>query len=175
METIFGTEVGVADEFSFDIVSVLNMQEVENAVTQATKEIIQRFDFKGSKSRIDLDRDKKTITLISDDDFKLKSVVDIMQGKLIKRGVSPKALVYGKIEPAASSTVRQVVTLQQGINQEKAKDIAGLIRSSGLKVKTQIQGDQLRVFGKVKDDLQAVMAMLKDKDLGVPLQFTNYR
>ena len=165
----------MADEFSFDIVSVLNMQEVENAVSQATKEILQRFDFKGSKSQIQLDRDKKTITLISDDDFKLKSVVDVLQGKLIKRGVSPKALVYGKVEPSIGSTVKQAITLQQGISQEKAKDIAGMIRNSGLKVKTQIQGDQLRVFGKVKDDLQAVMAMLKEKDLGVPLQFTNYR
>jgi uncharacterized protein YajQ (UPF0234 family) len=165
----------MADDFSFDVVSVLNLQEVENAVTQATKEIQQRFDFKGSKSQINLDKDKKIIGLVSDDEYKMKSVVDILQSKLIKRSVSLKALVFGKVEPSIGSTVKQEVTLQQGIPQEKAKDITGLIRNSGLKVKTQIQGDQIRVFGKVKDDLQAVMAMLKEKDLGVALQFTNYR
>jgi cyclic-di-GMP-binding protein len=165
----------MAQEFSFDIVSVLNMQEIDNAINQAVKEILQRFDFKGSKSQIMLDKEKKTITLISDDESKLKSVVDILQTKLVKRGISLKSLVYGKVESALSATVRQVVTLQQGIPQEKAKDIAKSIRDSGLKVRTQIQGDEIRAFSKSKDDLQAVIGILHDKDPGIPLQFTNYR
>lgn len=165
----------MAQEFSFDIVSVLNMQEVDNAVNTAMKEILQRFDFKGSKSQIILDKDKKIITLISDDESKLKSVVDILQSKAVKRGISLKAMVYGKVEQSIGSTVKQVVTLQQGIPQEKAKDITRLIRDTGLKARTQIQGDEIRVFGRSKDDLQAVMGMLREKDAGIPLQFTNYR
>ncbi|OIN97265.1 YajQ family cyclic di-GMP-binding protein [Candidatus Desantisbacteria bacterium CG1_02_38_46] len=165
----------MAQEFSFDIVSVLNMQEVDNAVNQTMKEILQRFDFRGSKSQITLDKDKKIVTLISDDESKLKSVVDILQTKLVKRGISLKALVYGKVEPALGSMVRQVVTLQQGISQEKAKDITKLIRDTGLKLRTQIQGDEIRVFSKSKDDLQTTIGMLREKDFGVPLQFANYR
>lgn len=165
----------MAQEFSFDIVSVLNMQEVDNATNQAMKEILQRFDFKGSKSRIILDKEKKTITLISDDEPKLKSVIDILQTKLVKRGISLKSLIYGKIEPALGSTTKQVITLQQGISQEKAKEITKLIRDSGLKVRTQIQGDEIRVFGRSKDDLQAIIGMLREKELGIPLQFINYR
>jgi len=165
----------MAQEFSFDIVSVLNMQEVDNAVNQTMKEILQRFDFRGSKSQIILDKDKKIVTLISDDESKLKSVVDILQTKLVKRGISLKALVYGKVEPALGSMVRQVVTLQQGISQEKAKDITKLIRDTGLKLRTQIQGDEIRVFSKSKDDLQTTIGMLREKDFGVPLQFANYR
>ena len=165
----------MAQEFSFDIVSVLNMQEMDNAVNQAMKEILQRFDFRGSKSQVALDKDKKIIILISDDESKLKSVIDILQTKLVKRGISLKALLYGKIEPALGSTVRQVITLQQGISQEKAKNIAKLIRDTGLKVRTQIQGDEVRVFGRSKDDLQQIINLLREKDLGIPLQFTNYR
>jgi len=165
----------MAQEFSFDIVSVLNMQEVDNAINQAMKEILQRFDFKGSKSQIVLDKEKKTITLISDDEFKLKSVDDILQTKLVKRGISLKSLVYGKVESALGSTVRQLITLQQGISQDKAKEITKLIKDTGLKARTQIQGDEIRVFGRSKDDLQAVMGMLREKDFGVPLQFANYR
>jgi len=165
----------MAQEFSFDIVSVLNMQEIDNAVNQATKEILQRFDFRGSRSQILLDKEKKTITLISDDEYKLKSVVEILQSKLVKRGISLKALVYGKVEPALGSTVRQIITLQQGISQEKAKDIIKIIRDTGLKVRSQIQADQIRVFGKSKDDLQAVIRILRERNLDIPLQFTNYR
>ena len=165
----------MAQEFSFDIVSVLNMQEMDNAVNQAMKEILQRFDFRGSKSQITLDKDKKIIILISDDESKLKSVIDILQTKLVKRGISLKALIYGKVESALGSTVRQVITLQQGISQEKAKNIAKLIRDTGLKIRTQIQGDEIRVFGRSKDDLQAVIGMLGEKNMGIPLQFTNYR
>ena len=165
----------MAQEFSFDIVSVLNMQEVDNAVNQVMKEILQRFDFKGSKSQAMLDKDKKIITLISDDEIKLKSVVDVLQTRLVKRGISLKSLLYGKVEPALGSTVKQVITLQQGISQEKAKDITKLIRDAGLKVRAQIQGDEIRVFSRSKDDLQAVIGILREKDPGIPLQFTNYR
>lgn len=165
----------MAQEFSFDVVSVLDMQELDNAVNQAMKEISQRFDFRGSKSQILLDKEKKTIVLSSDDEARLKSVTDILQTKLIKRGVSLKALVYGKIEPALNTTVRQTISLQQGISQDKAKDINRAIKDSGLKVRSQIQGEQIRVIGKSKDELQKIMDILREKDLGVPLQFVNYR
>ena len=165
----------MADEHSFDVVCEVNMQEVLNAVDQAMKEIGQRFDFKGSKSSIELDRGKGTITLISDDEMKLKSVIDILQTKLVKRGVSLKALTYGKIEPAAGNTVRQLITLQQGIPQEKAKEIVKLIKDTKLKVSAEIQKDQVRVKAKKIDNLQAIMAKLKEKDFGIALQFANYR
>jgi uncharacterized protein YajQ (UPF0234 family) len=151
------------------------MQEVLNAVTQALKEIGQRFDFKGSKSNIELDKGKHIITLTSDDEFKLKSVLDILQSKLVKRGVALKALDYGKIEQAAGNTVRQLVTLQQGIPQEKSKEIVKIIKETKMKVNVEIQKDQVRVRAKKIDDLQAVMALLKEKDLGIHIQFTNYR
>jgi uncharacterized protein YajQ (UPF0234 family) len=151
------------------------MQEVLNAVDQSTKEIGQRFDFKGSKSSIELDKGKGTITLISDDEMKLKSVIDILQTKLVKRGVSLKALIYGKVEPAAVNTVRQLITLQQGIPQEKAKEIVKLIKDTKLKVGAEIQKDQVRVKAKKIDDLQAIIAKLKEKDFGIALQFANYR
>lgn len=165
----------MADEHSFDIVCNVDMQEVLNAVNQAEKELSQRFDFKGSKSTMELDKAKGTITLVSDDELKLKSVVDILQTKLVKRGVALKVLQYGKVEPAAGNTVRQVVTLQQGIPQEKAKDIAKYIKDLKLKVNAEIQKDQVRVKGKKIDDLQVIMGRLKEKDFGVHLQFTNYR
>jgi cyclic-di-GMP-binding protein len=165
----------MADEHTFDIACELDMQEVLNAVTQAEKEIGQRFDFKGSKSSIELDKGKAIITLVSDDEFKLKSVIEILQSKLVKRGVSLKALTYGKIEQAAGSTVRQVITLQQGIPQEKAKEIVRIIKDTKLKVNAEIQKDQVRVRGKKIDDLQTLMALIKEKDLGIHLQFTNYR
>jgi uncharacterized protein YajQ (UPF0234 family) len=165
----------MADEHTFDIACELDMQEVLNAVTQAEKEIGQRFDFKGSKSSIELDKGKALITLVSDDEFKLKSVIDILQSKLVKRGVSLKALTYGKIEQAAGSTVRQVITLQQGIPQEKSKEIVKIIKDTKLKVSAEIQKDQVRVRGKKIDDLQTLMALIKEKDLGIHLQFTNYR
>jgi len=165
----------MADEHTFDIACELDMQEVLNAVTQAEKEIGQRFDFKGSKSSIELDKGKAIITLVSDDEFKLNSVIDILQSKLVKRGVSLKALTYGKIEQAAGSTVRQVITLQQGIPQEKAKEIVRIIKDTKLKVNAEIQKDQVRVRGKKIDDLQTIMALIKGKDLGIHVQFTNYR
>ena len=165
----------MAAESSFDIVCKVDMQEVDNAVNQALKEVAQRFDFKGSKSEILLDKLKGTLTLSSEDDFRLKSLNDILQSKIIKRGISLKALSYGKVEPAAGSSVRQVITMQQGIPQENAKEIVKLIKNTKLKVNASIQQDQVRVTGKNRDDLQAVIAMLKGEDLGIDMQFVNYR
>lgn len=163
----------MASEYSFDIVSKVDMQEVNNAVQQAVKEIETRFDFKGSKSSISLEGE--SLTVASDDEYRLKSVIDILQSKLIKRGVPIRNMDYGKIEPASGSTVRQNIKLKQGVDQDNAKKINILIRDSKLKVKSQIQGDQLRVTGKSKDDLQAVMSLLKGADLPLELQFSNYR
>lgn len=163
----------MASEYSFDIVSKVDMQEVNNAVQQATKEIETRFDFKGSKSSISLEGEQ--LVVASDDEYKLKSVVDILQSKLIKRGVPILNMDYGKVEPASGGTVRQNIKMKQGIDQENAKKINILIRDSKLKVKSQIQGDQLRVSGKAKDDLQAVMALLRGAGLPLELQFINYR
>jgi uncharacterized protein YajQ (UPF0234 family) len=165
----------MADEHTFDIVCEVDMQEVTNAVNQAMKEIGQRFDFKGSKSNIELDKGKAVITLISDDEIKIKSVIDILQTKLVKRGVALKALNYGKVEPAAGNTVRQAITLQQGIPQEKAKEIVKIIKDTKLKVIAEIQKDQVRVRGKKIDDLQTIIAALKEKDFSIHLQFANYR
>lgn len=165
----------MADEHSFDIACEVDMQEVTNAVNQGMKEIQQRFDFKGSKSDIEFDKDKGIITLISDDEYRLKSVIDILQSKLIKRGISLKALGYGKVEQAAGNTIRQVITLQQGIPQEKAKEIVKIIKDTKLKVNAEIQKDQVRVRGKNKDDLQSIIAKIKEKDFGIHIQFTNYR
>ncbi|MBI4847802.1 MAG: YajQ family cyclic di-GMP-binding protein [Nitrospirae bacterium] len=165
----------MADEHSFDVVSKVDLQEVSNAVQQALKEMGQRFDFRGSKSNIELDKEKNEIHLTSDDEFKLKSVIDMLQSKLIKRQVPLKALSYGKVEPAASNTVRQVITLQQGIPTEKAKEIVKAIKDSKLKVQSEIQKDQLRVRAKKIDDLQTVMKLLKEKDFGVHIDFVNYR
>lgn len=163
----------MASEYSFDIVSKVDFQEVNNAVTQAMKEIETRFDFKGSKSSIKLENEQ--LIVASDDDYKLKSVLDILQTKLIKRGVPILNLDYGKVEGASGGTVRQVIKMKQGIDQENAKKINILIRDSKLKVKSLIQGDQLRVTGKSKDDLQSVMALLQGAGLSLELQFTNYR
>ena len=163
----------MANLSSFDIVSVTDLQEVKNAVDQAAKELAQRFDFKGSKSNIALEG--SDLIVLSDDEYKLKSVLDILQSKLIKRGVSLKALSYGPTEEALGGTVRQKISIQQGIPSEKAKEIAKAIRDAKFKAQTQIQGDQLRVASKNKDELQAVIAFLKSRDFGLPLQFTNYR
>ncbi len=165
----------MADTYSFDIVSEVNLQEVDNAINQARKEIAQRYDFKGSKSSLELNMKEKTLTIVSDDDFKLKSVVDVLQGKLVKRGVPLKALKYGTVEPAAGGTVRQVVTLQVGIDKENAKQIVKMIKDSKLKVQAQIMDDQVRVSGKNKDDLQSVMAKIRGAELPFAVQFTNYR
>lgn len=163
----------MAKDSSFDVVSQVDMQELENALNQAVKEIDTRFDFKNSKSSITNADDK--ITLVSDDEFKLKNVVDILESKIIKRGISLRALQYGKVEPAAKDTVRQVVTLKQGIAKEEAKKITQLIKDSKIKVQAQYQGDIVRVSGKDRDDLQNVIKLLKEQDLELDLQFINYR
>jgi uncharacterized protein YajQ (UPF0234 family) len=165
----------MADTFSFDVVSEVNLQEVDNAINQARKEIAQRYDFKGSKSSIDLDLKEKKLTILSDDDFKLRSVVDILQNKLIKRSVPVKALDYGPVEPATAGTVRQVITLRVGIEKENAKLIVRMIKDSKLKVQAQIMEDQIRVTGKNKDDLQSVMKKIQSAGLEFAVQFSNYR
>ena len=165
----------MAQEFSFDVVSKVDLQEVSNAVQQASKEIGTRFDFRGSKSRIDWNDKELQLTLTSDDEHKLKSVVDILETRLVKRGIAVKSLDFQKVEPAAGATVRQAVKIQQGIPSERAKEIVKAIKDRKLKVQASIQADQVRVSGRAKDDLQAVMAMLRAGDFGVPLQFTNYR
>ncbi|WP_020615215.1 YajQ family cyclic di-GMP-binding protein [Paenibacillus daejeonensis] len=163
----------MASESSFDIVSKVDMQEMSNAIQQAEREISTRFDFKGSKSSIEMDNGE--LVVASDDEFKLKGVLDILLSKMIKRGVPIKNLDYGKVEPASGSTVRQRIKLKSGIDQENAKKINILIRDAKLKVKSQIQGDQIRVTGKSRDDLQSVIQLLRGADLTVDLQFVNYK
>lgn len=160
-------------ENSFDIVSRIDLQEVRNAVNQGMKEIATRYDFRGCVSSITLE--DNTITILADDDYKLKSVIDLFQTKLVKRGVPLKGLVFGKKEPASGDHVRQVIDLQQGIPIEKAKEIVKLIKGLKLKVQASIQEDQVRVSGKSRDDLQSVMAAIKNEDLGIAMEFTNYR
>jgi len=162
-------------DFSFDVVSKVDLQEVANAVQQASKEIATRFDFRGSKSKIEWNDKDLALTLTSDDDHKLKSVVDILETRLVKRGIAVKSLDFQKIEAAALGTVRQVAKIQQGIVSEKAKEIVKAIKDQKLKVQASIQADQVRVVGKAKDELQAVQALLRGRDFGLPLQFTNYR
>jgi uncharacterized protein YajQ (UPF0234 family) len=161
-------------ENSFDIVSKIDMQEVNNAIQQALKEIHTRYDLKDSKSNIALEG-KDAIVLSSVDDFKLKAVNDVFQGKLVKRGVPLKGLTYSAIEPAAGSTVRQKISLQQGIPIEKARDIVKVIKNSKKKVQASIQGDLVRVSGKDRDTLQEIIAVLRQQDFGIDMQFTNYR
>ena len=163
----------MAQEFTFDIVSKTEMQEVANAIQQAQKELAQRFDFKGSKSSIDLTADE--IVLVSDDEGKLRSVKDILESKLVKRKVALKSVDYQKLEQAMGGTVRQKAKIVQGIESEKAKAIVRTIKDAKLKVQASIQGDQVRVAGRNKDDLQKAMALVKEQDYGIPLQFTNYR
>lgn len=158
---------------SFDIVSKVDMQEVDNAVNQAIKEIGQRYDFKGSKCQITPEKD--SVKILADDDYKLKAVVDVLQSKFLKRNISIKALQYGKVEPASGGMVRQIISVQQGISKEKAKDIIAVIKDSKLKVQAQIQDDQVRVIGKNRDDLQDAIQLLKSKELEVEMQFTNFR
>jgi uncharacterized protein YajQ (UPF0234 family) len=165
----------MADEHTFDIVSKVDMQEVSNAVQQAVKEISQRFDFKGSKSSIDLSKEKAEITLVADDDYKLKSLTEILKAKLVKRNVSLKTLNFGNEEKAAGDTLRQLVSLQQGLSPERAKDITKLIKETKLKVQTEIQKDQVRVRAKKIDDLQELIKMLKEKDFDFHIEFINYR
>lgn len=163
----------MAQEFSFDIVSKTDMQEVTNAVQQARRELGTRFDFRGSKSDVELGEEE--IILTSDDPQKLKSVRDVLEDKLVKRKVSLKAIDYQKIEDAALGTVRQRARIVQGIETDKAKEIVRMIKDAKIRVQASIQGDQVRVAGKNKDDLQRVMVMARERDFGIPLQFVNYR
>ena len=165
----------MAKSCSFDIISEVNIAEVKNAVNQAVMEIRQRYDFKGSKSEIKLEEKENQLVLVSDDEYKLKSVVDVLQGKLIRREVSLKALDYGKVEQAAGNTVRQIIKLQQGIPQDKGKEIVKFLKTLGIKVQGQIMDDQVRVTGKNRDDLQTVIAEVKQKDFDIAMSFTNYR
>lgn len=161
-------------ENSFDIVSKVDLQEVSNAIQQALKEIHQRYDLKDSKSNIELEG-KDAIILSSADEYKLKAVTDVLQTKLVKRGVPLKALDYANIEPAAGSTVRQRVAMQQGIPTEKAREIVKVIKDTKKKVQASIQGDTVRVSGKDRDTLQEIISVLRQKDFGIDMQFTNYR
>jgi len=165
----------MADSSSFDIVSEVNLQEVDNAVNQARKEIGQRYDFKGSKSSLELNQKEKNIILVSDDEFKMKSVVDILENKLIKRGIPIKALEFGPSEAAAGSTVRSVVKLRVGISKDDSRLIVKMIKDTKLRVQAQIMEDQVRVSGKNKDDLQKVIGMLREAELKFAVQFVNYR
>jgi cyclic-di-GMP-binding protein len=159
---------------SFDIVSKIDLAEVANAIQQAMKEVSTRFDLKDSKSQIAMEG-TDAIMLHSADEYKLKAVNDILQAKLVKRGVSLKGLTYGPVDSAASSTVKQKITLQQGIPIEKAKEIVLLVKNSKKKAQASIQADVVRISGKDRDTLQEVIAMVKQRDFGIDLQFTNYR
>jgi uncharacterized protein YajQ (UPF0234 family) len=160
---------------SFDVVSIVDMPEVLNAIQQASREVLTRFDLKNSKSEIQLNEKEKKITITSIDDFKLKAVVDILQQKLVKRKVPLKNFLYGAVQPAAGSTVRQEVTIQSGLPVEKSKEIVRAIKDSKIKVQASIQGDLVRVSGKSRDLLQEVIQLLRQSDFGLELQFTNYR
>jgi uncharacterized protein YajQ (UPF0234 family) len=160
---------------SFDIVSEVDLAEVKNAVNQAMKEVVQRYDLKSSNSAIDFDEKAATLTLNSADDYTIDAVKGVLIQKLVRRGVSTKALTWGNVTPAGGGRVRQVVELQQGIPTEKAKEIVKIIKQEKLKVQAAIQGDSVRVTGKSRDDLQQVIALLKEQDLGIDMSFTNYR
>jgi cyclic-di-GMP-binding protein len=163
----------MAGENSFDIVCKIDSQEVTNAVDQTRREIDTRYDLKGTKSGVNLE--KTSLTLTAPDDMKLKAVVDILQSKLHRRGVPLKALSYGKVETAAGGTLRQTIELQQGIPIEKAREIVRIVKDTKLRLQASIQEDKVRVSGKNRDDLQTIIGLLRDKDLGIALQFDNYR
>lgn len=163
----------MADNFSFDLVSNIDLQEVDNAINQTNKEIENRFDFKGVFKEIN--RKDYELELITSDEFKLKSIVDILQSKFIKRAISLKSLEYGKAENAFSGNLKQTIKLKNGINQDYAKKINKAIKEQGFKVQTQVQTDQLRVMSKSKDELQKAINFLKNLDIDLDLQFTNYR
>lgn len=166
----------MAAQASFDITSGVDIQEVDNAVNQARKEIAQRYDFKGSRAAIDLNRADNTLTLTADDEFKMNAVWEILQGRLVRRGVPTKNLTPGEIERAANDTVRRVITLQQGIPTEAAKEIVKFLKDRKLKkVQASIQADQVRVSSGSKDELQEAIRVLREHDFGVALQFGNYR
>lgn len=165
----------MANQFSFDVVSEFDEQEVDNAVNQAKKEVEQRYDFKGSNTEIDLNLKEKTITLHTSDDMKLRALTEILNGKMIKRNVSLKSLEYGTAETASGGTLRQTVKLKSGLESDQAKLITKYVKESKMKVQAQIQGDAVRIVGKSKDDLQSAIALLKSQDFPFPIQFTNYR
>ena len=166
----------MANAASFDITSGVDLQEVDNAVNQARKEVAQRYDFKGSRAAIDLNRAENTLTLTADDDFKMTALWEILQGRMVRRGVPTKNLTPGEVERAANDTVRRVITLQQGIPTEAAKDIVKFLKDNKLKkVQASIQADQVRVSSPSKDELQEAMRLLREHDFGVALQFGNYR
>lgn len=165
----------MASQSSFDVVSKIDMQEMKNAVDQTTKEISQRFDFKGSKTELNLKEKERELVVISDDEYKLNAVIDILKSKCIKRNVSLKGLTFNKIEEALGSTVRQTISIQSGIPDDKAKVIVKAIKEKKLKAQAQIQGDQIRVQSKSKDELQTVITFLKQEDFGIDLLFENYR
>jgi uncharacterized protein YajQ (UPF0234 family) len=163
----------MAGECSFDIASKVDLQEVDNAVHQTLREIGQRFDFKGSVASVS--REGHALLLVAEEEFKLKQMLDILEGKLVKRQVPLKALTRGKVEPAAGGKVRQRIALQQGIPTEKARELVKLIKGGKFRVQAQMQEDQVRVFGRDKDELQAVIQFLRKQDLGIHMQFINYR
>jgi hypothetical protein len=163
----------MVQDHSFDIVSKPNQQEIDNAILMATKEITNRFDFKGSISKIEKDNDK--IKIVSDDEMKLKNVINVLQDKLVKRKIPLKFFDYGKVNTALGGTVKQEITIKQGIPQDKAKEINKMIKDSGCKVQSQIQGDEIRVFAKNIDDLQTIIQKLKAANFPIELQFINYR
>ena len=166
----------MAEQCSFDVTSNVDLQEVDNALNQARKEVAQRYDFKGAKASVEFDQKESKLLLVADDDFKLNALWEIIQTRLVRRNVPVKNLTRGAVIPAANSTVRQEISLQQGIPVEKAKDIVKFLKDAKVKkVQASIQGDQLRVTSASKDDLQDAMKVLRDQDFGVALQFGNYR
>ncbi len=166
----------MAQQYTFDVSTGVDLQEVDNAVNQAQKEIAQRYDFKGSKASIDFRRGEGKIILVADDDYKMRALVDVLQSKLIRRQVSVKNLQFGDVQPAGGDTVRREITLAQALDSDTAKKVAAAIKNAKLKkVQASIQGDQVRVSSPSRDDLQAVIALLREQDFGVELQFGNYR
>lgn len=161
--------------FSFDIVSEVDLQEVDNAINQAKKELFQRYDFKGSKSSIDYKREEKQIVLVADDDFKLRALQEILTGRLSKRGISHKSLTFKEPEKAFEGTLRQTLDISTGIPKEKAKDLNKIIKDLNLKVQTQVEGEKIRVSSAKKDELQSVITHLRSIDFPLPLTFCNYR
>jgi len=161
--------------FSFDIISEVDLQEMDNAVNQANKELAQRYDFKGSKASVTLDRNEKKITLVADDNYKLRALTDILATRMAKRGISLKSLKFNDPEKAFQGYLRQTVEICMGINKEKAKELTGIIKGLGVKVQTQIEGEKIKVSSAKKDELQAVIAHLKGLDFSIPISFCNYR
>ncbi len=165
----------MATQFSFDVVSEVDAQEIDNAVNQAKKEVEQRYDFKDSKTEIDLNQKDNKITLHTSDDMKLRALHEIVNGKMIKRNVSLKALEYGDPESATGDSLRQVITIKNGLTAEQSKVVTKLVKDLKLKVQAQIQGDAVRITGKSKDDLQVAMTAIRGHEFEFPIQFTNYR